>query len=212
LIKPAAPKAGPPSAETLNLKTLSLGSMLTLAEENYILANLYVPEHIPGLITNLSAREPFLIDDHVVCRNDNWIIFIGYPLQQQFDELDRKTIDKITHEITPKCRDRIIDFLKQVDRWPKLAREYAACYLAGDLETLRSKGLRFPSRHHSVLDRRDQIFFERVDEYLKQGDAVAFVGAPHVSGMSKLLREDGYKITGPGIHAANHRPQMPKDR
>jgi uncharacterized protein YbaP (TraB family) len=100
-------------------------------------------------------------------------------------------------------RDRIIDFLKQVDRWPKLAREYAACYLAGDLEKLRSKGLRFPSRHHSVLGRRDQIFFERLDEYLKQGDAVAFVGAPHVIGMSRLMREDGYKIIGAGIPAAN---------
>ena len=79
----------------------------------------------------------------------------------------------------------------------------AASYLAGDLETLRSKGLRFPSRHHSVLDRRDHIFFERLADYLNQGDAVVFVGAPHVSGLSKLLREDGYKISGPDIPAAN---------
>ena len=212
----------------------------------------------------------------------------GYDPQSSyhiFDELDRKTIDKISHEITPKCRDkdtffifnlrkfsmenpiyemvkgmkpwlafftiwssylqrkgwrysvdlegyaiaeqltkkivcletieeqikvlenipkdRIIDFLKQVDQWPQLAREYAASYLAGDLETLRSKGLRFPSRHHSVLDRRDHIFFERLADYLNQGDAVVFVGAPHVSGLSKLLREDGYKISGPDIPAAN---------
>lgn len=212
------------------------------------------------------------------------VINCGYDPQSSyhiFDELDRKTIDKITHAITPKCRDkdtfyifnlrkfsmenpvyemvkgmkpwlafftiwshylqkngwrysvdlegygvaeqlakkiafletieeqinvlenipkdRIIDFLKLVDRWPQLARDYAACYLAGDLETLRTKGLRFPSRDHSVVDRRDQIFFERLNEYLYQGDAVGFVGAPHVIGMSKLLREDGYKITGPGI-------------
>lgn len=200
-----------------------------------------------------------------------------------FDDLDRKTIDKITHEITPKCRDkdtffifnlrkfslenpvyemvkgmkpwlafftiwshylqkngwkysvdlegytiaeqlekkivfletideqirvlenisreRIIDFLRQVDRWPKLAREYAACYLAGDLEKLRTKGLRFPSRHPSVIDRRDQIFFERLQKYLEQGDSVALVGAPHVRGLSKLLCEDGYTITGPNIPA-----------
>ena len=218
----------------------------------------------------------------------------GYDPQSSyhiFDELDRKTIDKISHEITPKCRDkdtffifnlrkfsmenpiyemvkgmkpwlafftiwssylqrqgwrysvdlegyaiaeqltkkivcletieeqikvlenipkdRIIDFLKQVDQWPQLAREYAASYLAGDLETLRSKGLRFPSRHHSVLDRRDHIFFERLADYLNQGDAVVFVGAPHVSGLSKLLREHGYKITGPGIPAAE---QISDDR
>jgi uncharacterized protein YbaP (TraB family) len=210
-----------------------------------------------------------------------------------FNDLDRKTVDRITHEITPKCRDkdtffiinlrnfsmenpvyemvkgmkpwlafftiwsnylqkhgwkysvdlegytiavqlakkivfletieeqinvlenisrdRIIEFLNNVDRWPKLAREYARCYLAGDLEKLRSTGLRFPSRHHSVIDRRDQIFFERLREYLKQGDAVALVGAPHVRGMSKLLREDGYRITGPSIPAAD-RKQMTDDR
>jgi uncharacterized protein YbaP (TraB family) len=200
-----------------------------------------------------------------------------------FNDLDRRTIDKISHEITPKCRDkdtfyifnlrkfsmenpvyemvrgmkpwlafftiwsnylqkhgwkysvdlegysiavqmakeivfletieeqinvlenisraRIIDFLKQVDRWPKMAREYATSYLAGDLGKLRSKGLQFPSRHHSVIDRRDQIFFERLREYLAQGDAVVLVGAPHVRGLSKLLLKDGYHIAGPDIPA-----------
>lgn len=59
--------------------------MLTSEEENYILAAAYVPEHIPALIANLSAGEPFLIDDHLVCCKGNWIIFIGYPLKRQFD-------------------------------------------------------------------------------------------------------------------------------
>ncbi|UCD81190.1 MAG: TraB/GumN family protein, partial [Desulfobacterales bacterium] len=112
-----------------------------------------------------------------------------------------ETIEEQINVLENISRDRIIDFLKNVDQWPKLAREYAACYLAGDLEKLRSKGLRFPSRHHSVIDRRDQIFFERLQEYLKEGDAVALVGAPHVRGMSKMLREDGYEITGPSIPA-----------
>ncbi len=66
---------------------------------------------------------------------------------------------------------------------------------AGDLERIKSKGLRFPSRHHSVIDHRDKIFYARMLEYLEQGDAVVFVGAPHVRGVSKLLRADGYQIT-----------------
>jgi pheromone shutdown protein TraB len=94
-------------------------------------------------------------------------------------------------------RHRIIDFLKRVDQWHELAQDYATCYLAGDLERIKSKGLRFPSRHHSVIDHRDKIFCERMLEYLEQGDAVAFVGAPHVRGVSKFLREDGYQIKGP---------------
>ncbi len=119
-----------------------------------------------------------------------------------FDDLDAKTIDRITHKIAPKCRDKD-KFLKQVDRWPEQAQDYTSCYLDADLGKLKSKGLRFPSRHHSVINHRDRIFYERMSDYLKQGDAVAFVGAPHVRGMSKLLLEDGYQITGPEIPAVD---------
>lgn len=59
--------------------------MLTSQEENYILSNAYVPEHIPALITSLSAGEPFLFDDRFVCCKENWLIIIGYPLRQPFD-------------------------------------------------------------------------------------------------------------------------------
>lgn len=59
--------------------------MLTSEEENYILSNAYVPEHIPALITSLSAGEPFLFDDHFVCCKGNWLIIIGYPLRHPFE-------------------------------------------------------------------------------------------------------------------------------
>lgn len=106
-----------------------------------------------------------------------------------------ETIEEQIKVLENLSRDRIIEFLKRVDQWQEQARDYASCYLAGDLEKLKTKGLRFPSRHHSVINHRDRIFFERMSEYLNQGDAVAFVGAPHVRGMSKLLIEDGYTIT-----------------
>ena len=110
-----------------------------------------------------------------------------------------ETIEEQINVLESLSRERIIDFLKRVDQWHEVARDYAACYLAADLEKLKSKGLRFPSRHHSVIDRRDRSFYERMSQYLGQGDAVALVGAPHVRGMSKLMRDDGYQITGPGI-------------
>ena len=59
--------------------------MLTSQQENYILSHAYVPEHVIGLITSLSAGEPYLIDDYFCCRNDDWIVFIGYPLMDRFD-------------------------------------------------------------------------------------------------------------------------------
>ncbi|MGB5751113.1 MAG: hypothetical protein WBM69_29360 [Desulfobacterales bacterium] len=146
----------------------------------------------------------------------------GYHL---FDDLDRKTIDKITRELAPKCRGRDtfmvlnfrkfrvvnplydmvkgmkpwLAFLNRVDQWHELARGYADCYLAGDLAKLKSQGLRFPSRHHSVINHRDKIFYKKMLGHFETGDAVAFVGAPHMRGVSKLLREAGFQIKGPAI-------------
>ena len=112
-----------------------------------------------------------------------------------------ETIEEQINVLENLTHDRIIDFLKRVDQWHELALDYVKCYLAGDLEQIKSKGLRFPSRHHSVIDLRDKIFFKRMREYLAQGDAVAFVGAPHVRGVSKLLREAGFQFKGQGIPA-----------
>jgi len=127
----------------------------------------------------------------------------GYTLA---GELGKKivyleTIEEQINVLETLARDRIIDFLKGVDQWHELAQDYVKCYLAGDLERIKSTGLRFPSRHHSVIDHRDKIFYERMFEFLEQGDAVVFVGAPHVRGVSKLLLEDGFQIQGPGIPA-----------
>ena len=112
-----------------------------------------------------------------------------------------ETIEEQIRVLENLTRDRIIDFLKRVDHWHDLAQGYIKCYLAADLEQLRSKGLRFPSRHPSVINYRDKIFCERMLEHLEKGNAVAFVGAPHVRGMCKLLQGDGFQIRGPGIQA-----------
>ena len=58
--------------------------MLTPEQETYILTYAHVPEHIVGLMTSLSGGEPFLIDDYFCCCRNDWVIFIGYPLQQEF--------------------------------------------------------------------------------------------------------------------------------
>jgi uncharacterized protein YbaP (TraB family) len=127
----------------------------------------------------------------------------GYTLAKGLDKkiVFLETIEEQINVLENLTRDRIIDFLKRVDQWPELTQGYVTCYLAGDLERIKSKGLRFPSRHHSVIDHRDKIFYARMLAYLEAGDAVAFVGAPHVRGVSKLLREDGYQIKGPKIPA-----------
>jgi TraB/PrgY/gumN family len=125
----------------------------------------------------------------------------GYTIAQELGKkiIFLETIEEQINVLENISRDRIIEFLKSVDQWHTLARDYVTCYLAGDPEAIRSKGLRFPSRHHSVINHRDRIFYERMLEYLTQGDVVAFVGAPHVRGISKLLQEGGYRLKGPRI-------------
>lgn len=95
--------------------------------------------------------------------------------------------------------DNILFFLNQVDRWKDFAREYVKCYLDGDLEKLKFTRVRFPSRHHSVINERDKIFHQRMRAELEQGQVVGFLGAPHLRGMSRLLIEDGYQVKGPWL-------------
>jgi uncharacterized protein YbaP (TraB family) len=110
-----------------------------------------------------------------------------------------ETIEDQIDVLENLSRERIVAFLNQVDQWHDLAAGYADRYLAGDLKRLKSQGLRFPSRHRSVINHRDKIFFDNMLDDFNTGNAVAFVGAPHVRGMSKLLREAGFRIDGPPI-------------
>ncbi len=116
-----------------------------------------------------------------------------------------ETIEEQINVLENLDRDRILDFLKCVDQWHEWAQDYVRAYLAADLKSMKSKGLRFPSRHHTVIDHRDNIFYERMLEYFEQGNAVAFVGAPHVPGVSKLLHKAGYRLKGPVIPAVGRR-------
>lgn len=93
--------------------------------------------------------------------------------------------------------ERIRDFLMRVDRWDSYRKDYVRHYLAGDLEQIRTTATGFPSRHHSVIDRRDETFFKRMRPYLDAGGVVVCVGAPHVPGICGLLKTNGFHITGP---------------
>ena len=103
-----------------------------------------------------------------------------------------KVLESLSHE-------RIVHFLTQADQWDAYTKAYVKGYLSGNLDRLKSVGLGFPSRHHAVIDRRDLILFERMFNYIEQGDAVAFVGAPHIRGISRMLRRKGFQIKGPPI-------------
>ena len=104
-----------------------------------------------------------------------------------------ETIEEQIEVLESLSLEKIIDFLKRVDRWSAYAKEYVKCYLDGNLEKLKSTMSGFPTRRFSVIDGRDRILYERMLPYLEKGDAVAFVGAPHIRGISEMLRADGYQ-------------------
>ena len=58
--------------------------MITPEEEAYVLTRASVPEHIVSLMTLISKGDPFLLEDHLGLVKDNWLIFIGYPLEGNF--------------------------------------------------------------------------------------------------------------------------------
>jgi len=58
--------------------------MITSAEEEYILTKAYVPEHIVSLMVSISRGDPFLSENHVGYKKDDWLIFVGYPLDSAF--------------------------------------------------------------------------------------------------------------------------------
>ena len=77
--------------------------MLSPVEEAYILDQAYVPEHCIHLMTRVSGSEPFLIDDFFICRKKDWIILIGYPLEDNFtpDKLEN-VFSKVQKEFRPE--------------------------------------------------------------------------------------------------------------
>ena len=73
--------------------------MLTTEEKTYILEHAYVPEHCIRLMTHVSGGEPFLIDDYFICHRDNWIILIGYPIEDNFN---LKNFDAVVFKVREK--------------------------------------------------------------------------------------------------------------
>jgi hypothetical protein len=82
--------------------------MLTPEEETYILSKAYIPEHIVNLMVLISKGDPFLIEDHLGFVKDNWLILVGYPLDQSFSV---GRIEKIVNQSLETFRPEILWFI-----------------------------------------------------------------------------------------------------
>ncbi|MBM4274861.1 MAG: TraB/GumN family protein [Deltaproteobacteria bacterium] len=102
-----------------------------------------------------------------------------------------ETLEEQIDVLESLSREKIVNFLKQADRWKFYSRRYVKGYLAGDLEMLLSLTGHFPSRTAPVIQGRDHILYRRLRPFLEKGKAAACVGAPHVPGIRQLLHHDG---------------------
>jgi hypothetical protein len=82
--------------------------VITPEEEAYILEKAYVPEHIVSLMALISKADPFLIEDHFGLVKDNWLILVGYPLDQRFS-IERS--EKVIQHVLETFRSEILWFI-----------------------------------------------------------------------------------------------------
>jgi TraB/PrgY/gumN family len=98
-----------------------------------------------------------------------------------------ETIAEQIEVLESLSRVQIIDFLRRIHDWKSYTSDFVKWYLEADLEKISSNPYRFPTRNTWIIERRDAILYERMQRYLQEGDAVAFVGVPHVAGIIRML-------------------------
>lgn len=90
--------------------------------------------------------------------------------------------------------ERIVRQLDEAAGWDAYRREYVRLFMAGDLEGIVTQTARFVTRGPVVVGVRDQRMFAAMQPVFDAEDAVAFVGFPHVPGVTQLFRDAGYGV------------------
>jgi len=68
--------------------------VITSEEEAYVLERAYVPEHIINLMAPISKGEPFFKEEYLGFVKDNWLIFVGYPLDGNVSQVRSERVLK----------------------------------------------------------------------------------------------------------------------
>lgn len=85
--------------------------------------------------------------------------------------------------------------LNDVSQWDAYKNDYVKTYLSGNLDNMMTLLSRYSPRRPGVLKLRDRNLFDRMMPVFEHQDALAFIGFPHVPGVTNLFRENGYVVT-----------------
>ena len=142
--------------------------MITPEEEAYVLETAYIPEHIINLMGPISKGEPFLKEEHLGFVKDNWLIFVGYPLDGNFSQARSERVLKQAVEtfrpgvlwfIGPEILPSLLDSCKEreTDRYYTL-----------DIEQTKLK----PSLQRIADKASRELTVERSRSFLKEHEAL----------------------------------------
>jgi hypothetical protein len=109
-----------------------------------------------------------------------------------------ETIDEQIDALEAVPVERIVRFMAQAD-WAGYRRDYARCYLAGDLGGLITHAGIFPTFCEPVIGRRAAVLRERLVPHLDAGGVLAIIGVLNCARLLELLAADGFRARKIGL-------------
>ncbi len=91
--------------------------------------------------------------------------------------------------------ERVVRYFQNCAAWPKMIGKNVKAYLQGNLEQLMGTSAEFPTRTHTIINKRDERFRRRMRPFLEQGRTCVFVGTAHMLNLRHMLVEDGFTVT-----------------
>jgi len=180
--------------------------MISASEEDFIKDHAYVPEHIPGYVQTISRGEPFLLKDYLCYQAEGFIIFVGYPLKNSFDENKmREILQSAIRRFKPV---RVALLSRPVALQPGHPRQLDHYYRL-DMTNLRipskvknmvqragrelsiEMGGKFSEEHRGLIadflashpvDEGTRYIFERIPDYVESGSSAILFNARNPAG------------------------------
>jgi hypothetical protein len=177
--------------------------MITASEEERIERYAYLPEQVPEYVTAISRMEAFLFGDFLAYAEKGRLIFVGYPLEEPFQEkrMERALEDAVKHlnpESVSLMAPSLPASLENVDH-PPADHYYRLDLSSGPLsqkvrnmvrraERVLSVGehTRFDGDHQEMveaflkthtLDESTRFIFRRIDQYLSSSKTASIFDA-----------------------------------
>lgn len=108
--------------------------------------------------------------------------------------LPMETIDEQIATLESIPVERIVRFFRQCEHWKGFIRKNRCAYLKGNLEAMMGTSVEFPSRTDMVINRRDELFLERMLPHLETGRCAVFVGSAHMFNLRDMLAQTGFSV------------------